>query len=95
MEVVSPGVNGHGPPSDTPTAVDPSFIVQHLTDILEVTLGASTEDLERRGSLFSESHKSETIQRCARFASEAQVVLYVQKASVLTEHSNGIRESSG
>lgn len=95
MEVVSPGVNGHGPPLDSPAALDPNSIVQHLADLLEVTLGASTEDLERAGSLFSESGKQETIHQCNRFASESQVALYVQKVFLVAEQSNGHDGSSG
>ena len=95
MEIVSPGVNGHPPPFDSLVAIDPNLVVQHLTDLLEVTLGASKEDLERSGSLLSESRKQETIQRCTRFASESQVALYVQKISIAAEQSNGDHGVSG
>jgi len=95
MEVVSPGVNGHGPPPNSLAAIDPTLVVQHLADLLEVTLGASAEDLERAGSLLSESSRQETIQRCTRFASESQVALYVQKISKSAEQSNGSHALSG
>ena len=81
MEVVShgQGANGHPPSSPGPAIIDPDLVVRHLVDLLEITLGASTEDLESKGSILSESKKSDTVQRCTRFASESQVALYVQK----------------
>lgn len=80
MEVVSPGANGHTPSSIPSSTVDPSLIVRHLVDLLEIVLGASAEDLERYGSLLSESKQHDTVQRCTRFASEPQVAaLYVLK----------------
>lgn len=91
MEVVSPGqgVNGHPPSSLGPAIINPSLIVRYLVDLLEVTLGASTEDLENKGSILSESKKSDTVQRCTRFASESQVALYVQKDLVSPDVPNG------
>lgn len=89
MEVVSPGANGHPPLSAVPAAISPHAVVQHLTDLLEVTLGASPEDLESPDSLFSPSKKKDTLQRCTRFASESQVALYVQK-DIVEEQSNGV-----
>lgn len=82
MEVVSPGqgANGHPPSSPGPAIINPNLVLRYLVDLLEITLGASTEDLEGKGSILSESKKSDTVQRCTRFASESQVVaLYVQK----------------
>lgn len=80
MEVVSPGqgANGH-PSSPGPAIINPNLVVRYLVDLLEITLGASTDDLESKGSILSESKKSDTVQRCTRFASESQVALYVQK----------------
>ena len=80
MEVVSPGANGHTPSSIPSSTIDPSLIVRHLVDLLEIVLGASAEDLESHGSLLSELKRHDTLQRCTRFASEPQVaVLYVLK----------------
>ena len=81
MEVASPGqgVNGHAPSSATLSIIDPDSVVRHLVDLLEVTLGASTGDLEGPGSLLSDAKRQDTVQRCTRFASESQVSLYVQK----------------
>lgn len=92
MEVVTPGqgANGHhGPSTSIPATIDPDLVVRHLVDLLEVTLGASSEDLEDNGSILSESRRSDTLQRCTRFASESQVALYVQKNVVSPDLSNG------
>ena len=91
MEVVSPGqgANGHRPSSPGPAIINPDLIVRYLVELLEITLGASTDDLERKGSILSESKKSDTVQRCTRFASESQVALYVQKDVISPDVPNG------
>ncbi|KAL8907361.1 MAG: hypothetical protein Q9207_001479 [Kuettlingeria erythrocarpa] len=94
MEVVSPGANGHPPSAAASVAISPHAVVQHLTDLLEVTLGASPEDLESADSLFSPSKKQDTLQRCTRFAFESQVALYVQKDFV-EERNNGVDKAKG
>lgn len=79
MELVTPGANGHLLSPVAPATISPDAVLHHLTDLLEITLGASSEDLKSHDSLFSPSRKHDTLQRCARFASESQVALYVQK----------------
>lgn len=95
MEVVSPGANGHSPSSILSTAINPSIVVRYLVDLLGITLGASTEDLENHGSLLSESKRHDTVQRCTRFASEAQVALYVLKDIVIADQSTDPLSDSG
>lgn len=68
--------------------IDPNVLIQHLVDVLEITLGASKDDLESAGSLLSESKRQDTVQRCTRFALEAQDALYVLKDVNLTDQSN-------
>lgn len=76
--VASPGANSI--PSSNPfPAIDPALLVEYLRELLSVTLGASREDLEGPGSLLSKSRYSDTVQRCTRFATESQLVLYIQK----------------
>ena len=91
MEVVSPGqgANGHPPTTSASAIINPDLIVRYLVDLLEVILGASTDDLESKGSILSESKKSDTVQRCTRFASESQVALYVQKNAISPDVPNG------
>ncbi|KAF7196635.1 Dynein heavy chain, cytoplasmic [Pseudocercospora fuligena] len=82
------GVNGVGaangtPPAPAPTpassAVDPQAIIKYLSSVLEVTLGATDDELRGPGSLLHESIIDDTLARCLRFALEAQVALYVLK----------------
>ena len=98
MEVVTSGANGHPTASIAPAAISPEAVVQHLTDLLEVTLGASPEDLEGPDSLFATLRKQDTLQRCTRFASESQVALYVQKDIVDIQNNdlatNGAEDGS-
>ena len=81
MEVATPGqgVNGHSPPPAASLTIDPDVVIRHLIDLLEITLGASSDDLEAKGSLLSDDKRRDTVQRCTRFACEPQVALYVQK----------------
>ncbi|MCJ1316193.1 hypothetical protein MMC15_001513 [Xylographa vitiligo] len=95
MDVVSPGANGRAPSAHLSASIDPSLVVQHLVDVLEVTLGASSSDLDSHGSLLSKARRGETIQRCTRFASESQVVLYIQKDVASPETTNGTNGLSG
>lgn len=95
MEVASPGANGHAPSSIQSTTIDPNLVVQHLVDHLEVTLGASAEDLESPGSLLCVPKRQDTIQRCTRFASESQNALYVLKDVVGSDLSSGAQGFSG
>ena len=91
MEVASPGqgVNGGPPATAAAATIDSHLIVEHLVDLLEITLGASRDDLEARGSLLSDAKRQDTIQRCTRFANESQVVLYVQKDVTAIALPNG------
>jgi hypothetical protein len=104
MEIVnsSAGTNGSIPtttttttssPSSTQLTLDPNILIDHLVNLIEITLGASLSDLQNNDSLLSKSKKSETIQRCQRFATESQPVLYVQKD--LLSEKGGERENTG
>ncbi|KAJ5340789.1 hypothetical protein N7541_009913 [Penicillium brevicompactum] len=95
MEVASSGVpNGVSAPEAT-ALVDSGAVIQYLTEVLQVTLGAQKSELEGEGSLLSESRYNDTLQRCTRFASESQVALYVQKDIVAAEETNGEAEDQG
>jgi dynein heavy chain 1 len=82
-------------PSPTPPAIDPQLIVEHLERILGANLGASERDLSAPGSLLSESKRSDTLQRCARFALEGQSVLYVTKERVAEPSIDDLEGASG
>ncbi|KAJ5213598.1 hypothetical protein N7449_000767 [Penicillium cf. viridicatum] len=92
MEVASSGVPNGASTPETAALVDSGAVIQYLTEVLQVTLGAQRSELESAGSLLSESRYNETLQRCTRFASEAQVALYVQKDIVTVEETNGETE---
>ncbi|KAJ5558498.1 hypothetical protein N7461_002470 [Penicillium sp. DV-2018c] len=92
MEVASSGVPNGVPATDTADLVDSGAIIQYLTEVLQVTLGAQRSELESAGNLLSESRYNETLQRCTRFASESQVALYVQKDIVTADDTNGETE---
>lgn len=94
MEVVSPGANGV-PSTSSLASIDPNLVVRHLSHVLEVTLGASRIDLEASGSLLSKSRRSDTVQRCTRFASESQVALYVRKDLISADQANGTNGVNG
>ena len=77
------------PPAQTPPAngvaaaslptIDPERVVEHLSEVCKVALGATQEELEQPGNLLHKSRYSETVSRCTRFATDAQNVLYIQK----------------
>ncbi|KAI9803379.1 MAG: hypothetical protein M1833_000898 [Piccolia ochrophora] len=90
--VVPPGANGVASPPSLPT-IDPTLVVEHLTDLIHITLGASDTDLQNHGSLLSKLKYSDTLQRCTRFASESQVALYVQKDLVAEDGVNGVDDA--
>ncbi|TVY46530.1 Dynein heavy chain, cytoplasmic [Lachnellula occidentalis] len=83
MEVTSPGgtspsANGLAAGGNGGYQIDPLLILDHLTQVCEITLGASRKELENAGSLLSKAKVSDTTQRVQRWA-ESQAVLYLQK----------------
>lgn len=91
METADPepsGANGAIPPAFA-RSPDSMEVVEHLISLLEITLGATTRELQAAGSLLSEAKKTETVLRCQRFATESQTVLYVQKDLITSEKVNG------
>jgi dynein heavy chain 1 len=60
-------------------AFNPSDLVDHLTKVLSITLGATEQDLKANGSILSEARYLETLSKCSRFAAEPIVALYASK----------------
>ncbi|KAF2152302.1 hypothetical protein K461DRAFT_241389 [Myriangium duriaei CBS 260.36] len=58
---------------------DTQKIVEYIVSVLGATLGTSRSELEADGCLLSPSSLNDTIERCARFATESQVAIYVQQ----------------
>ncbi|RMZ70649.1 dynein heavy chain [Pyrenophora seminiperda CCB06] len=82
-------------PSPSPPSIDPQIIVDHLGKVLDVSLGASQQDLYAPGSLLSQAKLQDTLQRCTRFASEGQSVLYVVKDRVDEPRIDGTDGTNG
>ncbi|KAJ0379023.1 Dynein heavy chain cytoplasmic [Colletotrichum chrysophilum] len=81
MEVASPsipGANGVASPTSDPS-IDPVRVVDHIALACQIALGANQEDLESPGSLLHKHRYSDTLQRCARFATDTPNTLYIQK----------------
>lgn len=72
------GANGVLSPDDAPH-FDPQSVISYIKDVLQVTLGASEQDLMNDGSILSPLRQPDTVQRCTRFAQEPQVALYILK----------------
>lgn len=87
--VASPHATSPGAANGVATApfaaVDPTRVVDHLAVLLEATLGATRAELEAPGSLLYKTRYPDTLQRCSRFALDAQVALYIQKDLVPTD----------
>lgn len=80
MEVASSAIMPMGPsPPEPASTAHPLDVLEHLANVLQVTLGAARRELEAVGSLLSEASKPDSLDRCARFASEAQPAVYAQK----------------
>lgn len=97
MDVLAPQQNPgpNGAATEPFPAIDPLLLVQYLTSVLEVALGADKEDLESPGSLLHKSRHADTVQRCIRFATDIQTVLYIQKDLVPSSAiENGSEEPS-
>ena len=90
MEVapLGQGANGQIPSPAQSNIIEPEQLLKHLVGLLKITLEASLEDLEAKGSILSDARRTDTLQRCLRFASESQVALYVQKDILATGSSN-------
>lgn len=82
-------------PGPAPPTVDPQTIVDHLKKVLDVSLGASEQDLYASGSLLSPSRLQDTLQRCSRFALEGQEVLYIAKDRADESRIDGLDGANG
>ena len=95
MEVSSPGTPNGVAASNPPAATDPLQVLEHLSALIQTTLGAARRELEEVGNLLSKAKLSETLSRCARFATESQVALYAQKDVVEESSINGHDDNYG
>ncbi|KAI2473006.1 cytoplasmic dynein heavy chain [Annulohypoxylon bovei var. microspora] len=72
-----PTTNGISPSSFI--TIDPALVVDYLASVVTIALGATRDELERSDNILSKDNYTDTVQRCSRFATDAQVALYVQK----------------
>jgi len=80
MEVLSVSQpNGDGTHEHEPKTTDPILVLEHIARLIEANLGAARRELEAVGNLLSQSHQSQSLERCSRFATEPQVALFAQK----------------
>lgn len=95
MEVLSP-VPPNGLPASNPSpSTDPGVVLEHLSEVLQITLGAARRELEAAGSLLSAAKEIDSRHRCARFASESQVALYAQKDIIEEDSVNSSDVEAG
>lgn len=71
-------------------AFSPIVLVDYLTEVLSITLGATKRDLEVNGSILSDARYSETLSKCSRFAAEPIVALYASKDVLEREHPEDV-----
>ena len=95
MEVLSPSTPNGVAAFIAPPPTDPLVVLEHIAALIQTTLGAARKELEAVGSLLSKSKHSETLNRCARFATESQVALYAQKDQVEEGITNGHSADTG
>lgn len=93
--VASPASPTNGTTTNSFSTIDPIEVVEYLAQVLQITLGATREDLQSFGSLLSKSKYSDTVQRCARFATESQTALYVQKDIAFADGPENGADSDG
>lgn len=58
---------------------DPLNVLEHIANLIEITLGAARRELEAVGSLLSKPDRADSLEKCAKFASDSQVTLFAQK----------------
>jgi dynein heavy chain 1 len=77
-DVLSPTApNGaHAPPA---VEADPLNVLEHIANLIEITLGAARRELEAVGSLLSKAERADSLDKCAKFASDSQITLFAQK----------------
>jgi len=79
----STSLNGHEKPNLVASALDSHELLDYLTRLLDVTLGAAKRDLEEHGSLLCIATVSDTLQRFNSFLNEPQLAIYIVKQSGL------------
>lgn len=83
-------VNGfHTSPSSSDLSLGPADVLDYISSLLALTLGASQGDLELEGNPLSEAERDKTLGRCSSFLSSPRVALYASKRELQLPQSNG------
>ncbi|KAL9059033.1 MAG: hypothetical protein Q9162_001421 [Coniocarpon cinnabarinum] len=91
----SPKINGYHTPQTAPeNIINHDEILQYLTSLLRLTLGATQHDLESERSLLSHERKAETVERCNTFLQSNRIALYAAKRAI-AEQENGDTAAEG
>lgn len=78
------------------STIDPEQLVTYLSNVLQALFGATEHDLKARDSLLNTHRRSDTLQRCSRFAQEAQAAaLYIYKIHAPTSAHEDEDDSDG
>lgn len=75
--------NGH-----TTDNTDSSLVLEHIARLIEANFGAARRELEAIGNLLAQSNYQQSLDRCDRFATEAQISLFAQK-DIRQDQTNG------
>jgi dynein heavy chain 1 len=93
--------NGNGavvepqPPAAS-TTIDTHVLIDHLTRLLQVVLGATDDHLRRSGSFLNTKRLSETIRLCEAFANEPQSAgLYIQQLRLNNDENDDLDSGDG
>jgi dynein heavy chain 1, cytosolic len=71
-------VNGNGP-SPTIEAANPDLVLEHIVNLIELSLGAVRPELKAIGSLLSDTRYAESLEKVSQFAAGSGVAIYAQK----------------
>jgi dynein heavy chain 1 len=89
-------VNGNGVPNQITPDLDPLTLAHHLSRLLDVTLGATHDELHQSDSLLGSPKIEETLKVCSRFAQESKPAsLYIQKLRKASSRTEADGEANG
>ena len=89
-------VNGfHDALPSVDLSLDAAAVLDYISSLLSLTLGASKEDLESDHNVLSDSERNKTLERCLSFLNGPRVALYVSKRELQIPQANGNVDGPG
>lgn len=89
-------VNGfHNPSSSAEISLDPDAILEYISSLLSLTLGATKHDLESDHNILSVVERDKTLERCSAFLTGPRVALYASKRKLQLPQANGEADGQG